>query len=50
MGPIVDFHHPSEIDMGVALGRRERDVPEQLLDRSQIGAVLEQVGREAVPQ
>ena len=34
------------VDVRVALGRRELDVPEHLLDRAEIGASLEQMRRE----
>ena len=37
-------------DMGVDLGRREALVAEQLLDDPQVGAAVEQVGREAVAE
>src|SRR5207247_10716407 len=36
------------VDMTVDLGRRERAVPEQLLDRPQIGAAFEQMRREGM--
>ena len=50
MGVAVDGEQPIDVDVGVALGGRERGVPEQLLDRPQVGALLEQVGGEGVPQ
>src|SRR3546814_2591107 len=37
-------------DQGVDLGGRQRAVPQQHLQRAQVGAVVEQVGGEAVPQ
>ena len=36
--------------MSVSLCGREIGVPEQLLDRSQIGTTVEKMSREAVPQ
>src|SRR5262245_7917818 len=48
--PVVDTAQPAPVDMAVQLRRRERAVPEQLLDRAQVGAALEQMGRERVPQ
>ena len=46
----VDINQPLRIDMGIALGGGEVHVAEELLDGAQIGSVLKQVGREAVPQ
>src|SRR5579863_3912515 len=46
----VDRKQPLHLDVGVFLGGRERGVPEQLLDRPQVGAALQQVGGEGVPQ
>jgi hypothetical protein len=37
-------------DVRVQLGRRQIGVPEHFLDAAQVGAALEQVGRERVPQ
>ena len=37
-------------DVRVALGRRDVGVPEHLLDAAQVGAALEEVGRERVAQ
>ena len=44
--------HPelAGVDVRVALGRREARVTEQLLDRAQVGAALQQVGGKAVSQ
>ena len=50
MAAVVDAPQPPRIDVAVDLGRRERRVPEQLLDRAQVGAALEQVGRVGVAQ
>ena len=41
---------PFAADVGVALRGRDVAVPEQLLDRAQVGATVEQVGGEAVAQ
>src|ERR671930_1943492 len=48
--PVVDAAETGRVHVAVHLGRRERAVPEQLLDRPQVGAALEEVGRERVPQ
>src|SRR3546814_2400195 len=37
-------------NQGVDLGGRQRAVPQKHLQRAQVGAVVEQVGGEAVPQ
>src|SRR5215217_3195357 len=50
MRAVVDLAEAAGVDVAVYLGRRERAVPEQLLDRPQVGAALEQVRRERVPQ
>ena len=50
MGGVVDAAEPARVDVAVDLRGRERRVPEQLLDRPQIGSALEQMGRERVPQ
>ena len=45
--------HPAQaagIDVAVDLRRRERRVPEQLLDRPQVGASLEEMGRVGMPE
>ena len=47
---VVDPPQPAGVDVAVDLGRRERRVAEQLLDRAQVGAALEQVGRVRVTQ
>ena len=47
VGLLVGAAQPVGGDVGVALGRGQRGVPEQLLHRAQVGAALEQVGRGA---
>ena len=48
MGAVVDAAQAAAVDVAVDLGGRERAVAEQLLDHAQVGAALEQVGRERV--
>src|SRR4051794_18876834 len=48
VGPVVDAPQPAAVHVAVDLRRRERAVPEQLLDRPQVGAALEHVRRERV--
>src|SRR5437867_2902388 len=50
MRMVVDAPQPLCIDVAVHLRRRERAVAEQLLDRAQVGAALEQVRRERVAE
>ncbi len=50
MRAVVDAAQAAPVDVAVDLSRRQRAVPQQLLDRPQVGASLEQVGRERVPQ
>ena len=50
MGAVVDAAQALAVDVAVDLRRRERRVAEQLLDRAQVGAALEQVRREGVAQ
>ena len=50
MRAVVDLAQAARVDVAVHLRRRERAVAEQLLDRAQVGAALEQVRRERVPQ
>ena len=50
MRAVVDFQESRRVDLGVALGGRERGVTEQLLDASEIGAGAKQVGGEGVAQ
>ena len=47
---VVDLAQALGVDVAVHLGRRERRVAQQLLDRPQVGAALEQVRRERVAQ
>src|SRR5262249_10118873 len=47
---VVDTAQPPSVDVAVQLRRREGAVAEQLLDRAQVGATLEQVRRKRVPQ
>ena len=48
MGLTIDLEKPIDLDMGIALGRRQRAVSEELLDGSKIGATLQQVSRESM--
>ena len=50
MEPVVEASQPLLVDVGVDLGGRDVGVAEHRLDRAEVGAVLEQVGGEAVPQ
>src|SRR5215210_6649341 len=50
MGAVVDAAQALAVDVAVHLRRRERAVAEQLLDRTQVGAALEEVRRERVPE
>jgi hypothetical protein len=50
MGLFVDRPETLDGDVRVDLRRREVRVPEQLLDGAEIGAAVEEVRREAVPQ
>src|SRR6476469_9524383 len=50
MGRVVDPAQALAVDVGVDLGRRQRAVTEQLLDRAEVGAALEQVRGERVPE
>src|SRR5206468_2690410 len=47
---VIDLAEPARVDVAVHLRRRERGVTEQLLDRAEIGAALEQVGCERMPE
>jgi len=47
---VVDATQAPSVHMRIDLRRRERAVAEQLLDRPQVGAALQQVRREGVPQ
>ena len=50
MGLFVNPHQLFKIDIGVALRCAERGMAQKFLYLPQIGAVLEQMCREAVPQ
>ena len=50
MTVVVDAAEAARVDVAVDLRRRERGVPEQLLDRAQVGAALEQVRGVRVPE
>src|SRR5665213_2982104 len=50
MRDAVDFEQPLGVDAGVNLGGRQRGVAEQFLDRAQIAAAGQKMGREGVPQ
>src|SRR5579859_316444 len=50
MGTVVDASQPATVDVAVDLRRRERAVAEELLDHPEVGAALEQVGGEGVPE
>ena len=50
MRVVVHAPQAARVDVAVDLRRRERRVAEQLLDRAQVGAALEQVGRVRVPE
>ena len=50
MGSVIDLSEPAGIDVAVGLRRRERAVAEKLLDHAQVGATLEEVRRECVPE
>ena len=50
MRAVVDATQAPTVHVAVHLRRRERAVPEQLLDHAQVGAALEQVRGESVPE
>ena len=50
VGTVVDLSQPPRVDVAVDLGRGERRVAEQLLDRPQVGASLQQVRGEGVAE
>src|SRR5208283_6121020 len=50
VGGIVDREQTRGFDRCVALGRGQAGVTQQLLDRAQIAAGAQQVGRKAMPQ
>ncbi len=50
MGSVIDLAESAGVDVAVRLRRRERAVAEELLDHAQVGAALEEMRRERVPQ
>src|SRR5262247_3853734 len=50
MGDVVHAHELVGTHVGVALGRRQAAMAEQLLDHSKIGAGVQKMGRERVAQ
>ena len=50
MGEVIDLPETFRVHMAVDLRGRERRVPEQLLNRPQIGAAFEQMRRERVAE
>ena len=50
MGRSIGGPEALATDVGVALGCGDVGVPQQLLDRSQVGPTVEQVGGEAVAE
>jgi hypothetical protein len=50
VGAIIDGHQVVDVDLGVALGCAQAGVPEQLLNRPQVGAFTQQMGGKAVAQ
>src|SRR5437870_13882552 len=50
MAPSVGFEQPTPGNVGVALRGRQAGVTQELLDRPDVGAGLEQVGGERVPE
>ncbi len=50
MGGIVDLFEACGADVGVDLGGLETGMAEEFLDGAEVGAVVEEVGGEAVPQ
>src|SRR5438445_3618632 len=47
---VVGLHQPVERDVGVALGRGQRGVAEQFLDRAQVRAAVQEVGRKGMAE
>src|SRR5439155_20212781 len=47
---VVDAAQAAAVYMAVQLRRRQRAVTQQVLDRAQVGAALQQVRRERMPQ
>src|SRR5688500_4783644 len=50
VGEVIDLPQALGVDVAIDLRGRERGVAEELLDRAQVGAALEQVRGEGVPQ
>lgn len=50
VGGVVDFFHALGGDVGVDLGGAEAGVAEEGLDAAEVGAVVEEVGGEAVSE
>ena len=50
MGLSVDVQQLRGVDVRVALGRAEARVAEEFLNRAQVGAALQQMRRERMPQ
>ena len=50
MGLIVDLGEVIDVDVGIFLCGRQADMPQQLLDRAQIRAHLQQVGGKRMAQ
>ena len=50
MRVVVDAAEAARVDVAVDLGRRERGVPQELLDRAEVGAALEEMGRVCVAE
>src|SRR5687767_7612471 len=50
VGVVIDLARTPGVDVAVGLRRRVRGVAEQLLDRAQVGAGLEQVRGEGMPE
>jgi hypothetical protein len=50
VGAVVDRHEVIERHLGVDLRRRQRSVAEELLDRAQVGAAVEEMGGVGVAQ
>ena len=50
MRRVINLGEPREVDVGVALGRSKRGVPQEFLNPAQIRSALEQVRRERMPK
>src|SRR5438132_1920067 len=50
MSLVVGLHQPVERDVGVPLGRGQGGVAEQFLDRAQVRAAVQEVGREGMAE